>query len=766
MSPRCLRPRTAVFRLLAAAFALLWVLLPASMRAQSAKSTLADLSAAVTLDEPDSATRAILERVKEAIQNAQADEAVENLRQVMEQAGEKVLRASDDRAISVRDYCQLQLVASAAHAPEILKLYRSRVDAVAKKAYDDGLQRRDKRVLRQVAEHYFASHWGDDALFALGEIALEEGAFTAARHDWEMLDPQWQSPDGRPLWLSLRERSLQRAGPDSAPEPAPATAAHLATVELRYPDTDLALADIRARLVLVSILEGNFERARLELAYFQKLHPEAMGRLAGKEVNYAAGLTAQLALAEQSPPPARSADWTTFAGDFTRNHVLPNPLPLGPVCWPAIHLGEPQQADIHAAQFFMLPQRRPGEDVQELLSYHPIVAENLLLYCNEDQVFAFSLATGKPAWPGAKGKPLGEIYNDRDDATPRPSRQMLGVPRFTLTAQAGRLIARLGSAVTIGTLDAPPRSGNKLVILDLKQQGKKLREIVAAEKWAFEGTPVADHAQLYVAMRYSDVRPQCFVAAYDLDSGKLLWRRLVCAAETLSQGQLEEATYNLLTLVHDTLYLNTNSGVVAALNKRDGHVNWLTFYPRAKRGDLSKNSAHYYRDLNPCVFAQSSLYVAPADFEGVLALDAATGTILWESQQNVGEAMHLLGVAGGHVIASGEKLWWLRAASGLVVQNFPEGNTPPNGFGRGLLAGETIYWPTHSAIERFSARSGERQKPIRLDAETPAIRPGNLIAADSRLIVAGGTELNCIGPARAPAAPPELTLRTSNGTAP
>ena len=720
----------------------------------SRSAPTADLSRIVSLDEADSTARATLERIKDYVQNGQSDEAVESLRQVMEQYGEKIIRVSDDRCLSIREYCQVQLASLAARSPDTLKLYRGRVDSVAKKLVEEGLLRRDEKLLRNAVNQYFASSWGDDALFALGEMALEKGDFAAARHCWEQLDPTWRGTDGRPLWLSLREGASQVIA-------AKSEGIGLISTDLVYPDTDLNLADVRARLVLASILEGHSERARIELSHFQKLHPQATGRLAGKDALYAETLATLLADAQKWPPSASRSDWNTFAGDFARNHVPPQPLTIGVPSWPSITLGEPLSADISVATQFTLPQVRPAEDMHELLSYHPVIAGDLLVYCNEQHVFAFNLRTGQPAWPGATGKP-GQIDNNNgEESVSRSSRNVVGVPRFTVTVHDHRVFARMGSPITIGTLETPPRAGNKIVILDLAQQGNLLREIVAGEKWAFEGAPVVDGRNLYVSMRYSDVRPQCFVACYEVDSGKLRWRRMICAAETLTQGGLEEATHNLLTLEHDSLYLNTNSGAVAALNKDDGHVQWITLYPRAKRGDPSKNAAHYFRDLNPCVYDRGSLFVAPSDCESILALDAATGTIQWESHASLGEAMHLLGVSGDHLIASGKKLWWLSAASGSVVKNFPESNAPPSGYGRGLLAGENVYWPTRASIEVFSAKTGERQKPVPLDVPSLKLTGGNLVAAHGYLLIATGTQLHCLGPApvRAATAPPELTLR-------
>jgi len=50
---------------------------------------------------------------------------------------------------------------------------------------------------------------------------------------------------------------------------------------MAYPATDLNLADVRARLVLTSLMEGAPSRARGELAAVTPLHPQPGGRLGG-----------------------------------------------------------------------------------------------------------------------------------------------------------------------------------------------------------------------------------------------------------------------------------------------------------------------------------------------------------------------------------------------------------------------------------------------------------------------------------------------------
>ena len=138
----------------------------------------------------------------------QWDEAVETLRQVMENAEGKLLAVTPWRYVNLSDACQLQL---AALPPEALKLYRRRVDPVAQKWYEEGIARRDAKLLSNVVQQAFASSWGDKALMALGEIRLEEGDFSAARWCWERILPV-KAPPGRGQHLARLSRFDARSG--------------------------------------------------------------------------------------------------------------------------------------------------------------------------------------------------------------------------------------------------------------------------------------------------------------------------------------------------------------------------------------------------------------------------------------------------------------------------------------------------------------------------------------------------------------------------
>jgi hypothetical protein len=748
---------------------------PSSAHAQPFSPSF-ELSETVHVDEADSATRAHLERVKAYVADEQWDEAVETLRQVMETHGRKVVPAAPGRYVSVADYCHLQIAALPAEA---LELYRGRVDPLAGKWYADGIAAHDVGRLRQIVDQTFCSSWGDDALWALGEMALERGEHAAARGYWEALIQQPPTTLNaehyrraaehgglKPADFELLTKWYQRdttiepslyrlvqSPPPNDDESAALvriwTGLRLPATRLEYPGTTLPLAEIRARLTLVSILEGNLARAKGEVAAYTRAYPIAEGILAGRQANFSKGLAMLLAAAGKWPALARSDDWPTFAGNFSRLGVGERIKEIGPPVWKEpLELGDTISADVANNRAFSY--RRVAEDASALLSYHPVVAGDLVLWSNSRYVFAFDLQTGKPAWPGDPTKPPGVIYdNETVESQPLRPHRGLGVPRFTLTVHEDRLYARLGSQVTSRSVEAFEYQLGHLVCLDLAAEGRLVWKLLPeADRWSFEGPPVVDGPNVYVAMRRSDVRPQAYVACLDAETGQQRWRTLVCSAETPGGGQNDEITHNLLTLNEGVLYLNTNLGAVAALEAHDGRVKWIRLYTRARKASsdgVDKRADHFYRDLNPCVYHQGLVYAAPSDSEWILAIDATTGQVAWDSRLP-DDAIHLLGISQGMLLASGNKLWWLDATGGRVRAEWPGRSF---GFGRGTIAGDQVLWTSRDALYTFDvaiagATPAMRRAPVQLGSIYNATG-GNLVVAKDRLLLATADKLYAFG---------------------
>ncbi|MCG2684635.1 MAG: hypothetical protein L6306_13610, partial [Planctomycetales bacterium] len=150
-------------------------------------------------------------------------------------------------------------------------------------------------------------------------------------------------------------------------------------------------------------------------------------------------------------------------------------------------------------------------------------------------------------------------------------------------------------------------------------------------------------------------------------------------------------------------------------------------------------------DLNPCLFDGETLLVAPADSPRIFAFDAAAGRLLWQTGPEVEDAVGLLGATDDHLIAGGGKLYWIGLNDedrGRVKHVWPEGAERP-GYGRGLLAGRNVLWPTRDKLYIFDQRTAQPLKAI--DLAMRGATGGNLLTADGKLLIATDTELIAIG---------------------
>ncbi|MCC6124713.1 MAG: PQQ-like beta-propeller repeat protein [Pirellulales bacterium] len=678
-----------------------------------------ELAEGVQLDRVEGTALAQLERVKAFLADEKWDDAVETLRQLMEGTDEKLIALNEQRYVGLRDYCQLQL---AALPPEALKLYRGRVDPLAEKWYREGVSRRDRRLLLKVVEQAFAGSWGDKALLALGDLSFESGDFAAARWYWERIIPHAPPPNS-PTNIEQRQKSSNRD-----------QWSRLYTAWPGYPDAKLDPASVRARLALASILEGDRSRAKDELLEFNRLHKEARGWLAGREVVFAEELAKLLAESDNWPTTAEKTDWPTFAGSPARNAIARLPVESGGVAW---RLPLPIAAS--ATRPFA------ADDPHAPLSYYPIFSGELALVNTSREIFAIRTATGKPAFGQSAA-----IYRDPLDRTAgEAALPALGVPRYTMTYRGGKVYAWMGSHLTNQPLvDASSMKPGYLVCLDLRAEGRLLWKISPEEGWMFDGAPLADDRGVYAAMRRNDIRPQAYVACFDPLTGRQRWRRFVAGAETPNRGVFGQYSHDLLTLFGDTLYFNTNLGAVASLSTDDGRIHWLSLYPRARRGDMERLAPHWSRDLNPCVYHRGVLYVAPADSPRIFALDAGNGQILWQSGAEIEDAVHLLGATDDYLIAGGWRLYWIDLKgqrAGRAVHFWPEGSEKL-GLGRGILTDRLVVWPTRDKILLFDRRTAKPEKTIELGPR--GVTGGNVFLAEGSMIIATGSELICLQPGK------------------
>jgi outer membrane protein assembly factor BamB len=772
---------------------------------QSSRQSSLDLSATVQINEIDASSRVHLERVQQFLDVEQWSEAVTALRRVMDRDGDQLIAVSGIRDrplvryIPMRQYGQWFMSRWHETAPQALAQYRREVDPIAQKWYEEGVERNDEEQLRNVVRHFFVSSSGDDALLQLGEYALERGDYSLARYYWEQIHPFSRHQEfaprrdhgaseresavarGRPRWSAGREAG--GASQRSTPPEAHRTSQESASTSswLAYPDSPLPLPDVQARLTLVSILEGDWGRAEYELEQLRGEAPEVEGVISGRQGPYVE-LLDEILREARTWEQRSGAEVTTFGLTNRRIPDVPSGTRAtadfeeldiqGPPLW------RNSLPRVNGRQDVRTRRRIPvGETIQETLSYHPIVVGSAVWVAQADAIRAFDVATGRPLVAGDR-----EVHRSEEHATsPRrgilyeaggPGSEVMlgrggqwGTPRFTLTASEGRLFARMGTPITRWrNVDNLPRDQRSFLVgLDLSAEGRLLRGFPLhfdGTEWSFEGAPLVRGNYLWVAVRRQDeVRVESHVACFEVTTGRLAWRTKICDAETPGEGLVNELSHSLVTLDHDTLYFNTHLGVVCALEARTGDLRWLITYPRASfpPRDPDDGALHHFRDLTPSTVYRGVLLLAPSDSRQIFAVEGASGQLLWTLPPGIAtDAKHVLGVSGDCWLVSGDYLYWIDVDRGHLVTQFPPPGRQvpgyaagtPRGFGRGLLHGDRVYWPTQDKIFVFwqqphgpRGRRQPRMARAPIDLRMHGAESGNLVVAPGLLLIATADEL-------------------------
>ncbi len=669
---------------------------------------------------PDSSYTAetLLRNASNQVKAQQWVEAIDLYLRVIKEHGESVaLVPPADRAanptgdsllyVDARRYCQTRI---ASLPPEALVTYRQRVDAQAEPLYRRGLANSDQTALQQVVNEMFCSSVGDEASDLLGDLHFRDGRFAEALAAYRRL-----VPDGP-------------TGPSS----------------LVYPDPDVDLARVAAKKLLCLAALGDGAIASSDLKAFRETYPDAKGRLAGRSGSLAEVVQEASQADHLAMPESIDGRWPTFAGSPSRTRVVPNPVDVGDLQW-SLPLSKSGSASDDSR-----PSMRPGrmglrseEDPEP--STYPIVLGDLAVICDEDGMTAYHMNV-RPSAGNAEEitdqvlawhSPLPTQRSSRSTRVPGAS------PRYSLSASGDRIFARLGST---------GRGGGTLVAVrnNREVEGKLLWYRQAHEielprrhnvpdrlEASYEGTPVADADRVYIALTEAATETWVYVACLDAETGQTLWVRYLgnasSAFDQMRQTTLgTELGQRLLTLDGQTVYYQTNMGALAALDADTGAVRWLSTYPTSDQNATEP----LHRGLNPAVAHGGLVLVAPDDAPPIFAFDAASGELVWKTEP-VAEVKHLLGVAQGHLFATGNHLFTFDVKTGRLVRPaWPEVGGFES-FGRGLLAGDKVYCPTRTEILVLDqATGGQVHETIPLFQAFFDHEGGNLAVGDGYLVVA------------------------------
>jgi outer membrane protein assembly factor BamB/TolA-binding protein len=649
----------------------------------------------VRLESPT--TRKRLAEAQDKLRAGNSDEALRELQEILDSAGDDLVAPTPNGRLVPAHRVAFALIASL--PPDTRRAYQSRVQTAAQVLLTKAKLTRDVAPLEELLTRYFPSRVTPEALTLLGDLFLERGDWTAAERTYARLSPNAD----RPGW--------------------------------HVPDAPADPAAVAARVALAQCLSGDAELAAMTIDEFGKTYPAASGPLGGRSGPYLETLKVLTAKWGATSSYGPHGSWGTVGGRASRDGRVDSRLPH---VWPS---GPTWRTAIPPAGDRVL-FRSPAESAPPSAAHYPVVLNGAAYLADAGRVIRFDLATGRAEVVyDLRGDERFTAFGETDLAIP---------PRydadFSLTVGDGRLYARLGTPglwVPNGIENAP-RPANAILrfaVADgrVKPDWRMTPPGPAGAAW--QGTPaVAEGRVVAAAIRADGGRLIHTLVCYDHASPDPLWTTDV-ADSPLPTGP-PRTRHDLVTLAEGLAIMNTNAGAVVAVKVATGKPAWTLTYPiQTPRGRaLVPASNANHRDLAPAVAHAGTVFVAPTDTETLFAIDAASGTVLWEKSGLRTES--ILGVSRGKLVATlagpvrGVRAFDARTGSEEFPLGWRNHDDPGLGsLGRGLVSDELILWPTRAGLIPLRPADGRLARP-------PVSGPhGNLAYAGGVLVVANPTEV-------------------------
>jgi len=613
-----------------------------------------------------------------------------------------------NRYLNVTAYCQRLLTALPTAGRAVA---RKQLDPLAQRWYETWRTTRDPRQLRRILAAAFVSSYGDNALWELGNVAWEQGDTSLAAAYWGQLT------------------SADSLFPGSEP---------------RYPDPEFTPAEIDARLILCEIFAQRFAGAERLIAAYRTRYGDAEGTLAGRTGPLADMLAETLTAARGWTFPDLSSTVATFGGSSARQRPQPTEWDLGPARWSA-------SWPIRSLPSF---PPTPVNDRGALQSF-PVVDQQRVFVSEGDVIRAWNAVTGEPAWPNDQLDPSIIYPPVPDERGSTPDRVCVGVPWHTLTLHRGKLLARMGSPVTGAAGNELRDLVTEVVCLDVQTgQGRLIWKLAghdlptAGPAWSFEGTPLVRDETAFAVLYRRKPEPEFAIVAIEIETGDVQWLRSIGSARPTLDDSVNRVSKLLLTHGDGRLYLSTDQGAILAISPDDGTLLWAVTYESQPFDFLHGVPPRLQTGLLPAMFDRGRLFIAPNDSRLMFCLDAASGRVIW--QRRMPERLrHLIGVANssdqGRLIASGNSLWAFDINDGGLMWRMIQNDPESRGYGHGLLAGDSIFWPTREWLYQVRISNGELTRKVLLATPDVPGSGGNLTATNGMLFVAEPDRLVAYG---------------------
>lgn len=337
------------------------------------------------------------------------------------------------------------------------------------------------------------------------------------------------------------------------------------------------------------------------------------------------------------------------------------------------------------------------------------------------------------------------------------------------------LAAAIGDEVVVAALQVPERTAN----VDFHNNFRILSKIARRRTFAWNrttgallwrhfdeldgpisrryrghdacGPPLVVDDTVYIPVHDRSGAIAFSIGAYDLHTGELRWRRLVCSSQQevnmFGNARMEFAA-SPLAISNGVIYGASNLGVVFAIDASSGETRWVTSHDVVQMPTASlrrqRERPVYFMNNAPVVI-DGVLCSTPLDSPFVLGLDAETGRLLWRVPHRAPcngdehDVRWLAGAIGDEFILTGRGAIAIKARSDGLLAGRTEVRqlVSPMNFrqragggvaGRPAIAGDRLWLARLGQITAFD-RNGDELPPT----ERMILRDyagGNLVFVD------------------------------------
>ena len=604
-----------------------------------------------------------------------------------------------------------------------LKAYRSEIDPEADRLLAKG-RAGDLSALLTVAARFRHATAGPEAVSLAAARLSDEAAYARAARMWS-------------LWL------------DSYPAQPPGRR-----------------AAAMVRLAGALVMSGDLSAAREVAGRLRREHPDAAVMAGGRRVNaadYAEALAARPPAIAAAPP--ISDDHPMWPGDPTGMSLAgPADLVLVPRWVTSAPTADDEQNEHVRDRLRRITAAAASTHAGIQPEWErpvPAVVGDVVFLRFATELRAVSLTTGKIRWraAGGDGAPRRPEAVERGDEMVHFA---AGLPfergRLSVTVADGRVFAldEFSSEILCADGRVETRSGNRLACRaaddgtliwaigrGLPVPGgadEETRRILGGCRFLTAPT-ASDGRLLAIAEFAAGVWAVCLDAA----TGRPQWMRFLSHFPKMPDDAPHLAMGSPPAAVGGMAYFLTNAGVLAALDEATGQVQWLLQYPHPAAPRDDDGEAMLRQPPNPVVVAGDRLIVLPSDSPSAMAVNAATGTVLWSAPRRLpGEPAGgnrkalpwLAGVAGLRVILAGGDVLCLRLDDGTPAWSA----AGVGSVGRPALSPDALYLAVPGrGVARLDPATGRITAVTPLPPTTSRSLPlGNLLTMRGRLISADG----------------------------